>query len=243
MDGDDGMPFTRVKLRHPVKTADGKTVKYLSRERSGQRAFVLADVHKYLEDNPQAPIILTEGEKKAWSATRKGLPAVGLIGNYGWKIGETKELLPELIRYLSQPRPVIVIWDSDASSNKSFFVATKQLATALRKYGCSLKELILPSILCDGKTGLDDYRQCHTTEDLKVLLETAKTVEPDGRSISSPVNGVCGGHPAETKEIADVVAQKWLTSDGAKLLAYYGSSWYEYHEGVYVRLPEDCVDA
>lgn len=115
--GADGMPYFRIRMRYPAQTADKKPAKYLSRKSSGQHAFILATVHEQLTHDPQTPLILTEGEKKAWCAVKHGLPVIGLTGNFGWSLPGTHELLPELVHYLTAARPVIIIWDSDAKGN------------------------------------------------------------------------------------------------------------------------------
>lgn len=85
------------------------------------------------------------------------MPTIGLTGNFGWSLSGTKELLPELVEYLNKERPVYVIWDSDARNNRMFQSSTRQLATALQPHGCTLKEIILPALPNNKKTGLDDY--------------------------------------------------------------------------------------
>lgn len=72
--GADGMPYFRIRMRYPAQTADKKPAKYLSRKNAGQHAFILATVHEQLTHDPQTPLILTEGEKKAWCATNHGRP-------------------------------------------------------------------------------------------------------------------------------------------------------------------------
>jgi hypothetical protein len=131
-------------MRHSALTG-GKEAKYLSKKNSGQHAFILPEVHQFLMDHPDSPVICTEGEKKAWCTTLKGIHTIGLVGNFGWKIGDARELLPELQTYALAGRTFIVVWDSDAVDNKLFHASSKQLATTLASLGCGLKELILPS--------------------------------------------------------------------------------------------------
>lgn len=232
--GRDGQPFFRIRLRYPAGEA-----KYLSRQNAGQHAFILPAVHEALSCNPDLPLVITEGEKKAWCAVKHGLPVVGLIGNFGWSIPGTRELLPELACYLTAGRPVIVIWDSDAKDNRLFSTSCKRLATALLGFGSSLQELILPSLSADGKTGLDDFLiQRGRKEFEEFLRENTTIIAPDRRAMSSPVNGLEGGRPAETKEIADEVARRWIDEQGRKTLAFYQGSFYQYEEGVYRKMPD-----
>ena len=241
--GNDGHPYWRVRMRHLALSSKSKGSKYLSKNKSGQHAFILPEVHQFLMDNPDSPVILTEGEKKAWCATLKGIHTIGLVGNHGWKIGDTKELLPELQFYALAGRTFIVVWDSDAADNKQFHTSTKQLATALAPLGCELKELILPSGDAAGKVGVDDFIKEYRHDAFRALLNTAQTVAPDGRSLTSAGNGAKGGRPSDIKDLADAVAERWITENGEKLLGYYRSGWYEYRGGVYVKRPKEFIDA
>lgn len=241
LSGNDGRPYWRVRMRHSASSG-GKEAKYLSRKKSGQHAFILPEVHRFLMNNPDAPVICTEGEKKAWCATLKGIHTIGLVGNYGWKIGDTRELLPELQTYALTGRTFIVVWDSDAADNKLFHASTKQLATTLASLECELKELILPGNAA-AKVGVDDFIKEYGHDAFRALLATAQAVSPDGRSLSSAENGAKGGRPSDIKDIADAVAERWISENGGKLLAYYRSSWYEYSDGVYMKRPKEFIDA
>ena len=242
--GADGMPYFRIRMRYPAQTADKKPAKYLSRKNAGQHAFILATVHEQLTHDPQTPLILTEGEKKAWCATNHGMPTIGLTGNFGWSLPGTKELLPELVEYLNKERPVFVIWDSDARNNRMFQSSTRQLATALQPHGCTLKEIILPELPNNKKTGLDDYiMQLNPVNLFESIALQSKIAEPDKRSITSKANGALGGRPGGTKDIADETAKEWFDDKGRKLLACYKGSFYEYKHGHYTRCADEDMDA
>ena len=238
--GKDGLPFFRIRLRYP----SGGKAKYLSRRNAGQHAFILPPVHEALCRNPTLPLVITEGEKKAWCAVKHGLPVIGLTGNFGWSLPGTHELLPELVHYLTAARPVIVIWDSDAKGNRHFGLSSKRLATALLGFGSSLQELILPSLSTDGKTGLDDFLIQRGRKEFEELLRgNATEIPPDRRAISSPINGSAGGRPATVKEIADTVARRWIDEQGRKTLAFYQGSFYQYEDGVYRKMPDSEAQA
>ncbi|NMD87407.1 DUF3854 domain-containing protein [Victivallis vadensis] len=242
--GADGMPYFRIRMRYPAQTSGEKPAKYLSRKNAGQHAFILATVHKQLAHDPKAPLILTEGEKKAWCATNHGMPTIGLTGNFGWSLSGTKELLPELVEYLNKERPVYVIWDSDARNNRMFQSSTRQLATALQPHGCTLKEIILPALPNNKKTGLDDYiMQLNPANLFESIASQSKIAEPDKRSITSKANGALGGRLVVTKDIADEIASEWLDDKGRKLLAYYRGSFYEYKRSLYTRCADEDMDA
>jgi hypothetical protein len=155
----DGRPFVRVKLRTAGESVDPLTgkpasVKYLSPRGGGQHAFIPAAAHAQLVKGNE-DVLATEGEKKAASATIRGVPAIGLTGNWGWK-DANGGLLAELRTYTTPGRTWVVIWDSDASNNPEFADSTRTLAAVLHEHGCTLKSCVLQK-LGDHKTGLDDY--------------------------------------------------------------------------------------
>ncbi|OGV57119.1 MAG: hypothetical protein A2X49_01495 [Lentisphaerae bacterium GWF2_52_8] len=116
MTSPDGRPFIRVKFARPVtwaakdqalpygKASRATARKYLSPKGAGTHCFILPEVHRYLMENPTAPLRLVEGEKKALAATLKGLPTIGLVGIWGWAETKTETggggICPDLLPYL-----------------------------------------------------------------------------------------------------------------------------------------------
>ncbi|MEM7393416.1 MAG: DUF3854 domain-containing protein, partial [Verrucomicrobiota bacterium] len=148
MQSQDGKPFQRIKLAHPVGDA-----KYFSPKDGGQRAYILPEAHQQFIGGER--VALTEGEKKAICATFAGFPMIGLCGNWGWK--ENDDILPELRLYIRDGDEWLVIWDSDATTKRAFDQATSGLARALTKYNVTLKRVDLPDLgRGEFKTGLDD---------------------------------------------------------------------------------------
>ncbi len=151
----DGDPYTRERLRKPL--SDG--TKYLSPKNGGIHVYILPKTHEYLTQNPDQPLILTEGEKKAAKATFEGYPVVGLGGIWNWKHGKNNDALnTDLVPYVSNGRDVVIVYDSDATDPKKardFDLCTNRLAMALEPYGCKLYRCNLPA---NGghKVGLDD---------------------------------------------------------------------------------------
>lgn len=155
MMGKDGSPFIRYKLHPAAKTKDG-TAKYISRTGSGQRAFIPPAAHDHFFSDPEATVVLTEGEKKAISATLHGLPTIGLTGINGWnRSAGSIELLEELLSYKDNKKWLLV-YDSDGASNPAFADNARKLAISLFRYGISLDVVYLPKLVA-GKTGLDDF--------------------------------------------------------------------------------------
>ena len=123
----DGKPFVHIRLRKEIAGKEGFPTKFLSPKGGGTHLYVLPEVHKHLVEHPDAPVIVTEGEKKAIYATGLGFPCIGLLGHYGWAESRKARisgaygapapagilLHHEFAPYLSKGRQVIAIWDSD----------------------------------------------------------------------------------------------------------------------------------
>ncbi|NQT14148.1 MAG: DUF3854 domain-containing protein, partial [Planctomycetes bacterium] len=172
--------FVRIRLDDPSRALDSdeKPAKYLSRRGSGQQPYILREVADAIRANPEAQILLVEGEKKALSATLHGVPAIGLAGNWGWKQKDRHALQPLLARFISRGARVVVIWDSDAALNTGFAIATRMLHEGLRKRGCRLKVIVLPQ---EGsqKVGLDDFLVAHGPQAAKDLIRDADFLSAD----------------------------------------------------------------
>src|SRR5262249_45356520 len=99
--------------------------------------------------NAAAPLIFTEGEKKAAKSDQEGFPCIGLIGVSGWQKKRAKDkhgkpqgqrhLLDALAAIPWQGRLVYVCFDSDASTNPNVRKAEWHLAEALVLAGALVK--------------------------------------------------------------------------------------------------------
>ena len=103
-------------------------------------------------------IVVTEGEKKAASACKVGIPAVGLGGVWNWKVPKSKDkLLPVFDHILFEGHEVEICFDSDLDSNSNVRLALVRLCAALADDGCNVQVVYLPSGADGEKVGLDDF--------------------------------------------------------------------------------------
>lgn len=149
----DESPFIRVRLRYPAimdKNGAPEEAKYLSPSGSGTFPYILPEVHRFLMDHPDEPVIFTEGEKKAVRALNSGIHVIGLVGIWGWMAGKgDKSLHPMLLKYMRPHRPVVMAYDSDAVDPKkaeSFDNCAHSMANALLEYKTHLKRVNLPEV-------------------------------------------------------------------------------------------------
>src|SRR5262249_55889670 len=114
--GDDG--FHRLKPDKPRKSkSDAKLIKYESPVKKPNRAyFPPGTIPTILTE--AAPLVITEGEKKALALTQAGYPAIGLVGVFGWQLKRADKTKPrKLIKDLAgiawKGRPITIVFDSD----------------------------------------------------------------------------------------------------------------------------------
>src|SRR5574340_977191 len=91
-------PFFRIRYLVEVKQKSGKVQKYSQPAGTGVCAYFPTNLDwKPLLDNPDTPLIITEGELKAAKACKHGFPTIGLGGvnsykNTGLCLGFLREL-------------------------------------------------------------------------------------------------------------------------------------------------------
>jgi hypothetical protein len=106
----------------------------------------------------EGPIIFTEGEKKAASACKRGIPTIGLGGVWNWKIPKSDDaLLPGFDEVLLEDSDVEICFDSDVEQNSNVRLALIRFAKALGASGRSVKVIYLPAGPNGEKIGLDDF--------------------------------------------------------------------------------------
>lgn len=106
------------------------------------------------------PIILTEGEKKAFSASQNiGIPTIGLGGVSSYKDSKRspEPLLDDLMGIDWRDRTVYICFDSDVATNENVQAAQHRLALALLKLKAKPYIVTLPNAADGGKQGLDDF--------------------------------------------------------------------------------------
>lgn len=108
--------------------------------------------------DPDCPIIITEGELKAAKACKEGFPTIGLGGVWNWRsmrIGV--EWLPSLDFIKWPRRNIYICFDSDYTTNPMVCGAINAFAKELLARGAFVNLVTLPTIEGYEKVGLDDY--------------------------------------------------------------------------------------
>jgi hypothetical protein len=186
MDPRTGKPFTfkphwpeysRVRILKEPGGFDAqskkKPLRYLQPPDSGIAAYFPTNVAwDDILDDPNEPLIITEGELKAAKACKEGFATIGLGGVQSYKSAKSGfMLLPELEQINWIKRRVFICYDSDTRTNENVCNALNELAEVLASRGAIPYVLPMPSVIDDGKTGLDDYLVVRNTESFQTLMD------------------------------------------------------------------------
>lgn len=111
--------------------------------------------------NPNIPLWITEGAKKADALASLGVDIVpaNLNGVWGWRCQNNyggKMALPELDNIPWQSRLVVLAFDSDVARKMQVGKAFERLAHNLAARGAKVVALLLPQASDDDKLGVDD---------------------------------------------------------------------------------------
>lgn len=178
--------FYRVRYLEAPATfdaqTDAKTPRYVNEPDAGVAAyFPRLKTMNWLEiaQDPDEPIILTEGELKAAKACKEGFPTVGLGGVFNFrspKIGVV--WLREFEDIVWVKRHVYICFDSDYRTNPNICSALNKLGEELIERGAIVYMVSLPEVMDDpeAKTGLDDFfvAEPNAEEQFRDLLHYAE---------------------------------------------------------------------
>lgn len=158
------------------KATDKKPLRYVQPPNTGVEVYLPPNVpwDKALA-NPDLQLIITEGELKAYTSCKHGLPAWGLGGVWSFKSNARGELhLPVFEQLPLKHRKVYVIFDSDAISNAQVLKAELALCKTLLGLNAIPFIVRLPKLEEERKTGLDDYLVSEGEDKLMALMEEAE---------------------------------------------------------------------
>lgn len=94
--------YFRIKPDKPL-IINGRTAKHLSPKGARVKAYIPPKTWEGLKD-PRAPLIITEGEKKAAKGDQEGFHSIGLGGMWGFS--QNHQLIPELASGFKAVHPV-----------------------------------------------------------------------------------------------------------------------------------------
>lgn len=233
--------YCRVKPSRPPCDDKGKASKYLGPKDQRVRIyFTRLRVEEYLD--PHVPILITEGEKKALSASQHGVCTVGIGGVGCWSkkrskdgngkpVGE-RELHPDLAELPWKEREVFIAFDSDRTSKPEVMREECSLARALAKQGAIVRIVELPPSSDNTKQGVDDYLVAHGIDAFKQLMADAREpVAPQSKK-TLPRDSVDNPHR---------LAHSFLARESTpehRLLHCWNGEFIKYENGAYRIQPQ-----
>jgi hypothetical protein len=156
-------------------------------------------------DDPNVPLLVTEGTRKADSAWTHGLACVALPGVWSWRgtnLVGGKTALPEWHDVALNGRRIVLAFDSDVTSKRSVRSALTALGGYLESKGAKIEYLHLPAD-DPAKTGLDDWLAAHDVGDLWALARPEPPALADEASFIPPREGATAQPPsAEPPKLA-----------------------------------------
>lgn len=174
------LPFCRARLLEPEPQTfvKRKSRRYWQPPGSGVRAYFPrvngTDWRRILADSAQ-PLLITEGEFKAFSCAHNGFPCIGLGGVWN-AYSKEGHLLPDLETIARAGRDVYIVFDADAATKSDVRYAERRLAKALATCGAKVHIVRLPA---DGPKGVDDFVQKNGPQALQALLDATPEAEAD----------------------------------------------------------------
>lgn len=163
----------QIRPDSPRTNSDGSTAKYITPTGARLRLDCPPQMQQELND-PETPLLITEGALKADAAAGVGLPCISVTGVDCWQQGGRP--LPDWDDVPLSGRAVYVVYDSDVMFKEEVEAALDALTDFLQERGAEVWWVILPQVGKD-KVGLDDYlAQDHSAEELLALARVPEEV-------------------------------------------------------------------
>ncbi|MGB8028146.1 MAG: DUF3854 domain-containing protein [Terracidiphilus sp.] len=138
-------PTGFVRYRFDDHASFTKPIRYRQAADSGTHVYFAPLLPwKKIAADPKIQILVVEGELKAASACAHGFACVGLGGVTLWHERGQRELHPDLAPFEWRERPVAIVFDSDAATNKQVRVQESALTLAFAGVGARVKIVRLP---------------------------------------------------------------------------------------------------
>ena len=131
--------------------------------------------------NPQIPLFITEGQKKADALATYGACAIDLLGVWNFK-GKNefggKTVLADFDFIAWDGRKVYIVFDSDVMYKPSVKQALERLTEILSRKGACVSSIYLPNDTDGRKCGVDDWMaKGHTLAEVEALAEGPRSVQ------------------------------------------------------------------
>lgn len=143
----------------PRTNKEGHIIKYETP--AGKR--MILDAHPRIRPllrDPQIPLYITEGIRKADAAISRALCCVALLGVTNWRGTNLHGGKTALVCWQSvalNGRTIYIVFDSDSTTKRAVLLQSIALGEFLESKGAKVEIITLPSTATGAKVGLDDY--------------------------------------------------------------------------------------
>ncbi len=169
---------------HPRTNGRGKPVKYESPTGSSNRLDCPPCCQKNI-GNPQVPLWITEGSKKADALASKGACAISVTGVWGFK-GKNQfggiTFLTDWDYVALKGRTVYLAFDSDIVTKEPVRKAMEHIGEHLKRKGGVIQIIQLPQLEGQSKTGIDDYLLRYSLQDAERLAGNFRIEETEDKN-------------------------------------------------------------
>ncbi len=236
--------FAQYRPDNPRLNADGKPVKY----ETPPQARMALDVHPRARlslADPQQPLFITEGVRKADAAISRGLCCVALIGVWNWRGRNEhggKTALADWEQIALNGRRVFIVFDSDVITKPQVRAALARFKAFLAMREAQVALISLPTGPNGEKVGLDDYLGAgHTVEELHALATGDLPAAPPAALTDTPFHLTDLG--ASELFVSRHGAQVRYAHDLRQWFLWTGTHWQPDENGAVLRLAQDLVRA
>jgi uncharacterized protein (DUF927 family) len=157
----------------PRRLSD-RVIKYEWPRGKGRRFDIPPRCHETLGD-PERPLWITEGAKKADALATYGYTAVNIAGVWNWRTRNDRggiALNTDIDEIPLNGRTVYLCFDSDVSVKVPVKRALQRLAAILARRGARVKIVLIPGT-AEYKQGIDDYLVTYGVKGLQRLADEA----------------------------------------------------------------------
>ena len=163
------------RKREPDGNYKQRVIKYETPAGSGVRLDCPPVCFKQVKD-PNTPLWITEGAKKADALASHGLCSISLNGVWSFK-GKNEfggvTWLADWDYVALKGRDVRIVFDSDVMLKPAVRKALERLTAHLQRKGAHVSAVYLPGG-SQSKIGVDDYLLTHTVDELEALVEAPR---------------------------------------------------------------------
>gem|GEM_PF-1099369 len=162
----------------------------------------------WVAKNPQLPIELTEGAKKAGCLLTQGYISICLTGVWNGKEKQKLRAIPTLAPFLTNGRPIHLVFDADIVVKHQVQEALKYAGYLAQKQGCIVG--VATWELAEDNKGVDDLIVNHGLATFEEVMDNLIPYKQWLKSLERQVSNSCiQAKTLDTKNLLEYVSNKY----------------------------------